>query len=72
MFAPGQTVGQAEWIIDDTCLVFVILFFFLQDNSNLLTFLVYCEVLVRFTTRRVIKYGNFLHCSGVLLAGDSS
>ena len=33
MFATGETVGLAEWIIDDTCLV-----------SNLFCFARYCKV----------------------------
>ena len=29
MFATGETVGLAEWIIDDTCLVLLAFFLFL-------------------------------------------
>ena len=32
MFATGDTVGLAEWIIDDTCLVFLS---FCSDQANL-------------------------------------
>ena len=39
MFATGETVGQAEWIIDDTCLV--IYSFTMVSTYNLSIFLLY-------------------------------
>ena len=35
MFATGETVGLAEWIIDDTCLVSIILS--IENNCSLHT-----------------------------------
>ena len=35
MFATGVTMGLAEWIDDDTCLVIYLLFVYLLDNFNL-------------------------------------
>ena len=34
MFTIGETVGLAEWIIDDTCLVLFTLFNFGFSNMN--------------------------------------
>ena len=35
MFATGETVGLAEWIIDETCLVYYIFRLFLKTFGNL-------------------------------------
>ena len=62
MFATGETVGLAEWIIDDTCLVWKY-YWNMQSDINIQTFI---NMVISFTLGRryfsnLPNTVNFLH-----------
>ena len=63
MFTTGETVDLAEWIIDDTCLVFLILLSSLlditvADEVRLLSYMYNCTIKITIKGENIYMYIN--------------